>query len=72
MLSTIDTETLLSGGCTEPVFVMVPGNEKAISWPLLNVPDVVVTVRTPPATLAEAEGDPELGDVKATVFADKL
>ena len=72
MLSTMDTETLLSGGCTEPAFVMVPGNEKAMSWPLLNVPDDVLTVRTPPAKLAVAAGEPVLGDVKITVLADKL
>ena len=69
--STMDTETLFIGGCTEPAFVMVPGNENAMSWPLLNVPDDKATVSISPAKLAVAAA-PELGDVNATVFADKL
>jgi hypothetical protein len=50
---------------------MVPGNENAMSWPLLNVPDDKATVSISPAKLAVAVA-PELGDVNATVFADKL
>jgi hypothetical protein len=38
-VSTIETETLLSGGCPESAFVTVPGNESVIGWPIPNEPD---------------------------------
>ena len=43
-----------------------------IGEPPLNAPEVTVTVSTPPATAAEAAGEPVPADVKVTVFADKL
>jgi hypothetical protein len=50
---------------------MEPGSKNEMIWAAGNVPEDSKIVSTPLAKLAEAVA-PERGDMKTTVFADKL